>query len=129
MLEILFSLKTMESLQNKFAIHFRATPLLPLANKVCKGYIFTGVCVSTGGCVCLNACSDTPPWANTPPLQTHPGRHPPGQTHPLPLGSACWDTVNKRAVCILLECNLVFNENSIASIITVLMLTLGVNGS
>ena len=33
------------------------------------------------------------------------GRHPPlGKS---PLHSACWDTVNKRAVRILLECNLV----------------------
>ena len=31
------------------------------------------------------------PWADTPPEQTPP------------LGGACWDTVNKRAVGILLE--------------------------
>ena len=37
--------------------------------------------------------------------------YPPGQTPPL--HSACWDTVNKRAVCILLECNLVENIISI----------------
>ena len=61
------------------------------------------------------------PWADTPlvrhsPLVRHPpGRHPPAQCmlaytpcpahagiHPLP--SACWDTVNKRAVRIPLEC-------------------------
>ena len=61
----------------------------------------------------------TPPWADTlsadtpqadTPGQTTPlGRHPqadtPRQT-PL-LRSACWDMVNKRAVCILLECILV----------------------
>ena len=49
-----------------------------------------------------------PPWADTslgrhtPPEQTHSslGRHP-------PLRSACLDTVNKRAVRILLECILV----------------------
>ena len=35
----------------------------------------------------------TPPWADTPPEQTP--------------CSACWDMVNKRAVRILLECNLV----------------------
>ena len=63
----------------------------------------------------------TSPWADTPP-----GRHPPcsdtphAQTcwdTPTPaqcmlgytslLRSACWDTVNKRAVSILLECILV----------------------
>ena len=61
----------------------------------CKGYIFTGVCVSTGGGVCLSACLDTttttpgadttPPGADTPrsrhpppPEQTPPqSRHPP----------------------------------------------------
>ena len=50
------------------------------------------------------------PWADTPQADTTLtdtlGRHPPGQTHPL--CSACWDMVNKRAVCILLECTLVF---------------------
>ena len=40
----------------------------------------------------------------TPPGQT-PTPHSPGR--PLPLCSACWDAVNKRAVRIPLECNLV----------------------
>ena len=54
------------------------------------------------------------PWANTPwadipqtdtLLGKHPlGRHPPGRH---PLCSAFWNTVNKRAVRILLECILV----------------------
>ena len=48
-----------------------------------------------------------PPWADTPgqtppPADTPPARHP-------SLPSACWDTVNKRAVRILLECILIFN--------------------
>ena len=46
-------------------------------------------------------------WDTHPPLGRH---HPPGQTPPCtdtPLGSACWDTVNKRAVRIPLECILV----------------------
>ena len=38
-----------------------------------------------------------PPWAGTPSWAGTP----PGQVHP---NSACWDTVNKRAVRILLEC-------------------------
>ena len=46
------------------------------------------------------------PWADTPP-----GRHPSWASTPTwedtPLSSACWDTVNKRAVCIPLECILV----------------------
>ena len=48
----------------------------------------------------------TPPWAGTPPRQVHPtGQvHPREGTHPI---SVCWDTVNKRAVRILLECILV----------------------
>ena len=50
--------------------------------------------------VCFSACWDTPPplRADTPPPPR--SRHPPAQCM---LG----DTVNKRAVCILLECNLV----------------------
>ena len=59
-----------------------------------------------------------PPQAGTPPEQVHPPgqvHHPlagtPGQVHP-PAGtpphhSACWDTVNMRAVRIPLECILV----------------------
>ena len=46
----------------------------------------------------------TPPlWAGTPPLWagTPPSRYPHSPS------SACWDTVNKRAVRILLECFLV----------------------
>ena len=47
-------------------------------------------------------------WAGTPL-----GRYTPQQVHHTlqagtPLGNACWDTVNKWAVCILLECILVF---------------------
>ena len=83
------------------------------------------------GGVCPNACWDTPPG------QVHPlGRYTPWQVHPLgrytylagtplvryppmdryapTLHSACWDTVNKRAVCIPLECVLVFFEFRVA---------------
>ena len=48
----------------------------------------------------------TPPWSDTPQWQTPPGQTPPRQTIPqadTPLPSGCWDTVNKRAVCIPLE--------------------------
>ena len=78
--------------------------LLPPANEVCEGYVFTGVCLSTGGCLHHCMLGYTPPrdQRQTPPRQTPPGRHPPH--------SACWDTVNKRAVRIPLECILVLDE-------------------
>ena len=47
----------------------------------------------------------TLPWADIPPGQTSPAQCMLGYTPPL--CSACWDTVNKRAVCIPLECILV----------------------
>ena len=80
--------------------------LLPAANEVCEGYVFTCVCQSfcSQGCVCLSACwdtpqeetpeqtpppsrhppeADTPPGADTPQEQTPPrGRHLPGSRYP-----------------------------------------------
>ena len=132
--------------------------LLPPANEVCKGYVFTGVCLSTGGSIWAGTPPGryplagtspwqvhppgryTPlgrysPWAGTPQAGTPPGRYPlagtapqadtppvgrytplPGRYTPqagtppgryTPSHSACWDTVNKRAVRIPLECILV----------------------
>ena len=60
------------------------------------------------------------PWAATPPGRYTPGQvHPPGRYTPLgrytpgrytpPHHSSCWDTVNKRAVRIPLECILVLS--------------------
>ena len=73
---------------------------LPPSLKLGQGNVFTlSVILFMGGGVCLSACWDTHPLGRHPPGQTPPGRH--------PLCSACWDTVNKQAVCILLECNLV----------------------
>ena len=48
--------------------------LLPPANEVSEGYVFTGACLSTQGGVCPIACWDTPPGpeADTPPEQTPP---------------------------------------------------------
>ena len=88
-------------LTNILEIHYNPirvpTSFLPPANEVWGKVIFLhlSVILFTGG--------------------TYLGRYPPGQVHPLagtpPLGrytcSACWDTVNKRAVRILLECILV----------------------
>ena len=107
---------------------------------VCEGYVFTRVCHSVhGGGVCPIACWDTPPrpeagtphsWSRHPPLGTR-GRHPPGpeagtpppeQTTlgadtprdqrqvPPPVQCMLGDTGNKRAVRILLECNLVLHR-------------------
>ena len=56
------------------------THSLPLANEVCEGYVFTGVCVSTGrGCLPLVPVGCLPPLGQTPPE----GRHPPRRHHPL----------------------------------------------
>ena len=70
--------------------------LLPPPTKLGQGYVFTGVCDSVHGGrgVCLSACWDTHP----------PGADPPPQ-------SILGDTVNARAVRILLECNLVIGWN------------------
>ena len=64
--------------------------------------VFTRVCrsVHRGGCLPLV------PGGCLPPGRQPPGRHPWADT---PLRSACWNTVNKRAVRILLECILVSN--------------------
>ena len=88
-------------------------------------FLHLSVILFTGGSA--TTLGRHPPLADTPqagtppaqiplgqtPLGRHPlGRHPLGR-HPLPLPhspslcSAYWDTVNKRAVRILLECILV----------------------
>ena len=72
-----------------------------------QGNIFSSLCQEfwpRGGGVCLSACWDTThPPEQTPPLEETP----PGPGTP-PVQCMLGDTVNKRAVCILLECNLVF---------------------
>ena len=71
--------------QTKFAkVIFSQVPVCPQG----------GVCLWSWGCL-----PQPPPWADTPsqtPLQAD-----------TPLPSACWDTVNKRALHIPLECILV----------------------
>ena len=108
-----------------------------------KVMFFTRVCDSVHGGICLSESWDTtPPWEQAPlhdqapPQSRHPprsrpsqeqvlprSRHPPRNKHPLGAGTPpgadppaqCMegDTVNKRAVCILLECNLVFSNLNI----------------
>ena len=104
--------------------------LLPPANEVCEGYVFTGVCLSTpegGVCVWLllgGACMVAPGGG-------HAWLLPGGACVVAPGGGACmvakggqhvwllwgghaWDmmrygdTINERAVRILLECILVW---------------------
>ena len=65
----------------KHIVLFLTFTLLPPANEVCEGYVFTRVCLSTGG-------GST--WAGTPLLGRYtPGQVPPragtpsGQVHPL----------------------------------------------
>ena len=61
------------------------TSLLPPANEVCEGYVFTGVCLSTGGLWQTPPWADHPPplgqtphhWADHPPLGRHPPTSPP----------------------------------------------------
>ena len=81
------------NLQNKTT---KIITFLPPATKLRQGNIFTPV---TGRVTANHPTADTP--EQTPPRPVHAGIHP-------PLPSACWDTVNKRAVRIPLECILVF---------------------
>ena len=89
----LFSLKTMESLQNRVTTHFRATSLLPSATKLRQGNVFTPGChsVHRGVSASVHAGIHTPleeapthqkhtPRTDNPPRQT-----PPPQAFPSPL--------------------------------------------
>ena len=79
--------------------------LIFTALKVCQGYVFTSVYLSMGGCMPHTPWPDTP-QTDTPRAYTQLGRH----TTPLgrhPPGRILWDTFNKRAVRIPLECILV----------------------
>ena len=83
-----------------------ANLLLPPANEVCEGYVFTGVFLSTGRVStsgpegCLPPPGQTPPpWADTTPCADTP--------LPCPVHAGI---VNKRAVRIPLECILVLQN-------------------
>ena len=75
-------------------LHEETIPFLPPATKLRQGNVLTPVCHSVHG----GGVSATPPCRH-PPAQCMLGYTPPP--------SACWDTVNKRAVRIPLECILV----------------------
>ena len=87
---------------------------LPPANEFWGKVIFSVACVKNsvymGWGVCLSTCWDTIPpdqaplWDQTP----HPGADTPQDQTP-PAQCMLGDMVNKRAACILLECNLVFH--------------------
>ena len=67
--------------------------LLPPANEVCKGYVFTRVCHSVHG-------GST--WAGTPfPDRYTPGRTPPGQVHPLGRYTLLPGRYTPRPQCVL----------------------------
>ena len=69
----------------RYASYWNAV-LLPPANEVCEGYVFTGVCPSTGGVsALLHAGIHSPP---PPREQTPPGEDTPRSRHPC---SACWE--------------------------------------
>ena len=83
---------------------------LPPTNEVCEVYVSQVSVCPQGGPTPLHAViADNPPWAHpllgTPPPPDRyppPGRHLPAQC--MLANSQCWQTVNKRAVRIPLEC-------------------------
>ena len=106
--------------------------LLPPANEVWGKVIFSVACVKNSvhreGCLPQCMLGYHPLGADTPQEQPPPGADTPRSRHPLgadtpqeqtpptsskhPPSVQCMlgDTVNKRAVCILLECNLVLHD-------------------
>ena len=71
--------------------------LLRPANKVCEGYVFTDVCLSTGGCAWLPGARGCAWWRGV--CVTKGGG----------VRGIGRDTINERAVRILLECILVWH--------------------
>ena len=70
-------------------------------------FLQASVILFTWGGVCLSTCWDTP-WQGDPLSKETPlARRPSWQGDPPHIHCMLGDTVYKRAVCILLECNLV----------------------
>ena len=87
-----FCLQHMNGLSTTGKFHYRSW-------RSCKGYVFTGVCLSTVGGVCLSTCWDTTPWEQAPPTPRSrylcPGADPREQTpprsrHPPGRDGHCW---------------------------------------
>ena len=115
-----FALRNQQLIQLKLRASFA---FLPAATKLRQSNIFGSVCQEFcsqgGGCLphCMLGYTPPGPKADTPGAK---GRHPPGpKADTLPLQTATardqrqtppWDTVNERAVRILLECILVIDN-------------------
>ena len=74
--------------------------LLPPANEVCEGYVFTVICLSTGGCLPDRDPSDRDPQTENPLDRVYPFWTETSLDRDPPYG-------NERTVRILLECILV----------------------
>ena len=89
------------------SFHLFPRTFSPPATKLEQGYVFTHVCDSVHKGAGLPQCMlgyPPPHGPGTPPLAK---RHPLARQNP-PAQCMLGDTVNKRAVCILLECNSFF---------------------
>ena len=110
MMEALFKIKSLPTFISKHNLKFVTVYHL---QRSCGKVMFLhlSVILFTGGCLLRGVChTHTHPWADNPRGQTpSPGRHPPWEDTPLgrppPPHSACWDTINKRPVRNLLECD------------------------
>ena len=76
--------------------------LLPPANEVCEGYVFTCVCHSVHGGVSASMHAGIPPQEQTPlqgadpPQSRHPPRADTSREQTPPLCSACWEIQSTR---------------------------------
>ena len=109
-----FNSNTSKYLKNENEVIFSENPnvLLPPANVVCEGYVFTPVCdFVNGGGLGSPPGKDTPTNQTPPRDQTPQTRPPPGPDTPdyffIFLKFFFLHTVNTRAVRIILECILV----------------------
>ena len=91
-------MKTSESQEANYLIFLTEEyySLLPPANEVCEGYVFTPVCqsfCSQGGSASVHAGIADPQDQETPsPGPDPPGTRPPPREQTLPPCSACWES-------------------------------------